>query len=365
MAESGMSLVPLFNLRKKITSIAGEDMANRILGGCVGIIDCMKPLLLLEDVAQGHMSREEYIKICGHRSSDEMELMSPRPYEDPSFPDALIKDLASSGSDLHRMQEQQKTAYEDALSSFKAWYPSKSKWIDRQIAKFIHANVFREDIRSKGVRIFCVFREYCLKAGDLTGTGNDIFMLGYEEMFSLLKGDRTSVQYIPLRKETYERYLSYPAFPNLVLGRFDPEAWLKDPYRRNDVFISSRPSSDGAGSGSGENVKVTGFAGAAGVVTGSARVIADVSKVDIFNGAVSGKFTDNTSVACADNEDIFRVGMNCHRHMSYHFVVDELILFGEHHIAVKREKASELWRLENIYSLKLALSAVKLLIYSY
>ena len=287
MAESGMSLVPLFNLRKKITSIAGEDMANRILGGCVGIIDCMKPLLLLEDVAQGHMSREEYIKICGHRSSDEMELMSPRPYEDPSFPDALIKDLASSGSDLHRMQEQQKTAYEDALSSFKAWYPSKSKWIDRQIAKFIHANVFREDIRSKGVRIFCVFREYCLKAGDLTGTGNDIFMLGYEEMFSLLKGDRSSVQYIPLRKETYERYLSYPAFPNLVLGRFDPEAWLKDPYRRNDVFISGRSSSDGAGSGSGENVKVTGFAGAAGVVTGSARVIADVSHIgDIMPGEI-------------------------------------------------------------------------------
>ena len=165
MAESGTSLVPLFGTRKKIAEIAGEDMANRLCTGCVGIIDCMKPMLLLEDVAEGQMSREEYIRICGHRSADEMELMAPRPYEDPSFPDNLLKDMPSSGSPLHQMQASQKSAYEEALAGFKEKYPSKRKWIDKEIAKFIHANVFREDIRSKGVRIFCVFREYILKAG--------------------------------------------------------------------------------------------------------------------------------------------------------------------------------------------------------
>ena len=66
--------------------------------------------------------------------------------------------MPSSGSPLHQMQASQKSAYEEALAEFKEKYPSKRKWIDKEIAKFIHANVFREDIRSKGVRIFCVFR---------------------------------------------------------------------------------------------------------------------------------------------------------------------------------------------------------------
>ena len=62
LAESGTSLVPLFSLRKKISEIAGEDMANRLCTGSFGIIECMKPTLLLEDVASGRMSREEYIR---------------------------------------------------------------------------------------------------------------------------------------------------------------------------------------------------------------------------------------------------------------------------------------------------------------
>ena len=281
MAESGMSLLPLFGTRKKIAKIAGEDMANRLCTGCVGIIDCMKPMLLLEDVAEGRMKKEEYIRICGHRSADEMELMSPRPYEDPSFPDALLKDMKTGSSPLHKMQEQQKRSYEEALSEFKQKYPSKAGWIDREIRKYIHANVFREDIRSKGVRIFCVFREYILKAGALKGLGDDIFMLSFSEMFSLLKGDDSVLSYIPARKTNFEKYNSYPGFPNLVVGKFDPDSWLADPDRRYDVFVSGRSSKEDISS------DVKGFAGAAGVVTGTVRVIDDIKNIgDINEGEI-------------------------------------------------------------------------------
>lgn len=273
LAESGTSLVPLFSLRKKIAGIAGEDMAERLCTGCVGIIDCMKPTLLLDDVASGRMSREEYIRTCGHRFADEMELMAPRPYEDPSYIDRLLEDRAKSGTDLHKMQERQTESYGEALAEFKAKYPSKSRWIDKEIGKFIKANAFREDIRSKGVRIFCVFREFCLKAGELNGLGNDIFMLGYKEMFSLLKGDDHAVAFIPARKKNFERYLTYPAFPGLVIGRFDPDTWLSDPDRRYDVFISGREN------GKDVNADVKGFAGAAGVVTGTVRVVENVEDI--------------------------------------------------------------------------------------
>ena len=282
LAESGMSLVPLFGTRKKIAKIAGEDMANRLCTGCVGVLASMKPMLLLDDVAEGRMSREEYIKICGHRSANEMELMEPRPYEDPTFVDRLLKARAPGGCNLRKILEDQEQSYKEALSEFKSNYPSKSKWIDKEIAKFIHANDFREDIRSKGVRIFCVFREYCLRAGALNGLGDDIFMLSYKEMFSLLKGDKTAVQYIPWRKETFARYCSYPSFPNLVIGRFDPDEWLKDPARRYDVFISDRDSDEADMSSD-----VKGFAGAAGVVTGVVRVIDDVSQIgEIVDGEI-------------------------------------------------------------------------------
>jgi pyruvate,water dikinase len=281
MTESGTSLVPLFGTRKKIAKIAGEDMANRLCTGCVGILDCMKPMLLLEDVASGAMTREEYISACGHRCADEMELMASRPYEDPTFPDELLKDLNASSSNLHQMQENQQKAYEEAVSEFKQKYPSKAKWFDKEIAKFIHANAFREDIRSKGVRIFCVFREYILKAGELNGLGDDIFMLSYDEMFALLKGDKTALQYIPARKASLEKYNSYPGFPNLVVGRFDPDSWMADPNRRYDVFVSDRVGSENVSS------DVKGFAGAAGVVTGTVRVVEDVSQIDeIIEGEI-------------------------------------------------------------------------------
>ena len=273
MTASGTALIPLFGTRKKIAKIAGEDMANRLCSGCVGIIDCMKPTLLLEDVVSGKITREEYILACGHRSADEMELMAPRPYEDPSFIDSLLKDREDAPVNLHAMQEQQKNQYEMALSEFKEKYPSRSKWIDKEISKFIHANVFREDIRSKGVRIFCVFREYCLKAGELNGLGDDIFMLGFTEMFNLLKGDNSAVAFIPARKESFAKYNTYPGFPNLVIGRFDPDKWLSDPDKRYDVFVSDRPTGDIPSD-------VKGFAGAAGTVTGTVRVIDDVSRID-------------------------------------------------------------------------------------
>ena len=277
LAESGTSLVPLFSLRKKIAEIAGEDMANRLCTGSLGIIECMKPTLLLDDVASGKLTREEYIRECGHRSADEMELMSPRPYEDPSFIDGLLKDRAATTASLREMQAKQKASYEEALAEFKEKYPSKRRWIDKEMKKFVRANVFREDIRSKGVRIFCVFRQYCLKAGELNSLGDDIFMLGYKEMFALLKGDKTSVSYIPARKETFAKYLSYPGFPNLIIGRFDPEKWLEDPAKRYDYFIKDRPASDDLTS------DVKGFAGASGVVTGTVRVIDDVSRIDELN----------------------------------------------------------------------------------
>ena len=273
-SETGTSMVPLFGTGKKLKKITDKDLATRLLGGCLGIVESMKPLYALDDVVKGKITKEEYVKICGHRSAGEMELMEPRPYEDPNFPDKLIEEHKMSGCDLEAMKRSQTEEYEKALAEFKTRYPGKKKWIDKNIAKFVHANEFRESIRSKGVYLFCVFREYLLKAGEINGIGNDIFMLTYKEAFALIKGDRTPLQFIEARKATFKKNMEYPLFPSLILGRFDPDKWMADENRRSDFYCETMDSSASASS------DVKGFPGAAGKVEGVVRVITDIANID-------------------------------------------------------------------------------------
>ena len=169
--------------------------------------------------------------------------------------------------------------YEEAFAEFKKKYPSKSKWIDRKIAKFIHANAFREDMRSKGVWIFSVFRVFILKAGELNGLGDDVFMLSCGEMLNLLRGDKSALQYIEKRRENFEKNLTYPPFPSLIIGRFNPDEWVKMPNRRNDVYCEEMQN-EGTQNKDVSESDIKGFPGAAGKVTGTVRVISDISHID-------------------------------------------------------------------------------------
>ena len=274
IGQSGTSMVPLFNTRNKISKVAGEEMANRLCGGCLGMVESMKPLFLINDVISGKITKEDYIKECGQRCPNEMELMAKHPYEDEAYVDKLIEEHRNDNLDMYKLQEAQRQAYDEALSEFKEKYPSKKKWIDKRIAKFIQANTFREELRSKGVWIFCVFREYNLQAGKLTGLNDDIFMLTFDELFEYMKGNKVSESIIKARRKTYEKYLTYKPFPNIVLGRFDAENWMADEHRRYDVYIQNMDNASDA------DADIKGFAGAAGVITGKVRVITDIEHID-------------------------------------------------------------------------------------
>ena len=281
LGEAGMQMVPLFSTRGKIAKIAGEQMADRLCGGCLGVVESMKPMLLIDDVIAGRLSKEDYVKTCGHRSPSEMELIEPRPYEDPAFPDNVIEERRRSGVDMYAMLRSQQQAFEEALAEFKAKYPSRSKWIEKKIAGFRGANAFREEIRSKGVYIFCVFREYILRAGQLNGLGDDVFMFMFDEFFEALRSGVMPVETLVARRKTYEKNLKYPCFPSIVMGRFEPDEWCADANRRSDYYIqdmSAEPVQEG---------DIRGFPGAAGKVRGKVAVIADVDHIgDIRDGDI-------------------------------------------------------------------------------
>jgi pyruvate,water dikinase len=71
------------------------------------------------------------------------------------------------------------------------------------------------------------------------------------------------------RRRAYSGYAGLPPYPALIRGRFDPYAWAADPDRRSDLFVAGErePAAD----------TVRGFAGSAGVVEGTVRVLTDAT----------------------------------------------------------------------------------------
>ena len=124
--------------------------------------------------------------------------------------------------------------------------------------------------------IFCVFRELLLRAGTLNGLGDDVFMFMWDEFFECLREGKMPVEMLRKRRETYERYLQYPNFPNVVMGRFDPDEWVKDPDRRADYYVQDMKPAPA------EEGDIKGFAGAAGKVRGRVVVIDSVDNIGLI-----------------------------------------------------------------------------------
>ena len=268
----GANVLPLFLTRSALVRRCGPALAERLLVGSGGVLDSMKPLLLLQDAAEGRITPAEYASACGHRHADEMELSCPYPYEDPDFPENRIRAHRAAGVDVRAMLEAQGRDFAAAKAEFLARYPRRGTWLARNLEKYGKACAGRERVRSDGVKIFCALRQYLLKAGELTGLGDEVFLLYLEETLALLEGDRSALAHIPARRESMEKYRAWPPFPNLILGRFVPEDWLADPARRQDFCGPAAPEYGGDG--------IRGFPGAAGKAAGRVRVLRDISEVD-------------------------------------------------------------------------------------
>jgi pyruvate,water dikinase len=112
-----------------------------------------------------------------------------------------------------------------------------------------------------------VLRAFVVRAGELTGVGDDVFYLHREELLDLLRGRTDALGRVPTRRATYEHYKALPPYPALIVGHFDPVRWAADPNRRTDIY-------DARGETVPVSDTVAGFPGAPGVVEGTARVIA-------------------------------------------------------------------------------------------
>ncbi|RPI30916.1 MAG: hypothetical protein EHM70_12740, partial [Chloroflexota bacterium] len=178
-----------------------------------------------------------------------------------------LDDFTRGQIDLDARLSRQRRNYQEALNRLSARFPRKARAYEKQIAESAHLAQQREEIRSELAGIMAIIRQFALRAGELTGLGEDVFHLLVDELLDVLEGDAAVTRYIPARKETYARYCSLPPYPPVISGRFDPFAWAADPDRREDVFDAHKDLAPPAGE------SITGFAGAVGVVEGVVRFI--------------------------------------------------------------------------------------------
>ena len=287
MATCGTQMVPLFGTRSKLDKLVGPGMSGRLCGGGLGMLASMKPVLLLEDLRDGKIDEDKYMNECGQRCINEMELAEPRPYETGGYIENALANYEDLGVNAHAMLAASEEEYKKAMAELQETDPAKARKAAKMVDKFAGAHRFREEIRSKGVWIFSILREFLLRAGGINGLGDDIFMLYLDETLALVKGTGDIPEGLSERKENYAKYISSPAYPAVIIGRFDPSSWMADPDRRLD-FYSQSASSDKLGS------DVSGFPGAAGKVRGTVRVITDIADIDSIEPG-------EILVACATN----------------------------------------------------------------
>jgi phosphohistidine swiveling domain-containing protein len=270
IAGSAQPLEALMNFKRELAELVGESDANTLfsdLSSKDDMLASLGPVVGVARVAQRKMSRAEYLTKYGHRGPQEAELSAPRPAENPDWLDEQLAEYEKNPVDVDALLARRRADFEDAWQRLQARYPKKAKKLRRQIDQVGPAARLREAARDEMTRFLGVERAWALRAGELTGLGDDIFMLTIDEVLDLLSGDDTATVHIGARKETYARYRSLPPYPMIIRGPFDPFAWAADPDRRNDIYDAT------AAAPMSTSNTITGFAGAAGRVEGCVRVL--------------------------------------------------------------------------------------------
>ena len=259
-------------LRRQLEALVGPQDANVLIANLSqgqAALESLGPLLGLAKLARGELSRADYLTAYGHRGPDEFELSIPRPAEDPTWLEHILRQFTTSPLDLEAMLSEQQQAFTAALSRLQVQAPGSARRLRLQIAESARRARLRELARSAYTRDRWAIRLFALRAAELTGLGDQVFFLTLPELLALLSGDRSIVSRIESRQAAYRQYKALPPPPAIIRGSFDPFVWAEDPIRPTDIFIAHQGALAQPAS-----ARIEGSPGSAGVVEGFVRVIA-------------------------------------------------------------------------------------------
>jgi phosphohistidine swiveling domain-containing protein len=226
-------------LKNDLIKVLGEKEVNVLMTTISGAgeLASLGPLVGLSKLRSGELSREEYFLHYGHRGLHENELAEPRPHEDPIWLDKQMEVYARSPVEVTELLKKRDAEFNAVQQEVRSQLSVKeAEGVTRRIAAIVETNALRETTRSELTRIVDVIRSFFLRAGELSGLGDDVFFLTVDELITVLSGNTASIAHIPTRQQAYEIYKALPPLPVWILGPFDPIQWAADPNRRKDVF---------------------------------------------------------------------------------------------------------------------------------
>lgn len=266
------------DVETELSALVGPDDAAALTGNlgalAGGGLASLGPALGLAEVQAGRMTRAEYLERFGHRGYNEVELAWPRPSEDPGWLDEALS--SAPASSVGEPAADRQRAYDEALARLCRDHPRAARGVLRRLRRRARAAATREAVRSEAVRWTGVERAFALRAGDLLGLGDDVFLLTADELFAALGGTEPRVD-LGARRAAYERSRTLPPLPGFIVGPIDPFAWAADPARRTDVFVApglgvdGQPTPESQPTAQPEAAVITGVPGALGVVEGVVR----------------------------------------------------------------------------------------------
>jgi pyruvate,water dikinase len=274
----GAGSATLATLRKKLSKMAGEELANLLCSNFSGeqTLVSMQPLLAIEQVITGSLTHEKYLELYGHRGPHEFEVYYEYPADNPSFIDHQIKEYKNSNLRPTELIKKQQSEFAKGKILFAQRFPSKQKWLEKKLETISKDANTRESLRNEFVKVFRVMRHLLLKIGSVTGIGNDIFMMYCFEVPKFLQGDIEMLDKLARRRESFEEYQKMPVFPQLIRGRFNPKEWSNSEERRQDYYDPNAqvPTID--------KNDIKGFAGAPGTVEGRVRILRSFDEAKDF-----------------------------------------------------------------------------------
>lgn len=244
-----------------ICALVGEANANVVTSGSTanGDLASLDLLLSVEELRAGRLDERTFARRYGHRGPHEHELFTPRPGEDPNWIAEQLRAPTApptARSALKRQQQQRADTWRTIRETNRVRY-ALARW---QARSWGRAARRRERTRSEATKVFWVLRAFVERAGQLTGHGQDLYMLTIDEITHVLAGDHTPLAHVDERRAVYEQRCAMAEPPVVFRGPID----------------DTRPSPAQPGAETRPDV-LAGQPGAPGTVTAVARVIHDIA----------------------------------------------------------------------------------------
>lgn len=258
-------------LRRHLADTIGPEDADILIANLSAedaLLESLGPVAGLNKLARGELSRSAYLEEYGHRGPHEFELSVPRPAEDPTWLEQELERMRRVPVDVEDLMAKQRRSYEAAWKRLQTHSSRAEGHLGPKLAESARRARLRERVRSAYVRDRWAVRLFAVRAGELTGLGNQVFYLTLDELLALLSGDRSVTRSIEPRMAAYQQYKTLPPYPSVIRGQFDPFAWAADPDRPSDIFDAHT-----SGIVRSDPDLVMGSPGSAGVVEGIVRVV--------------------------------------------------------------------------------------------